>query len=92
MDKSAGTPEYRDLVRFLREARTAAGLTQPQLAERIQETQSFVSDYERCRRRLDVIELLTISRAIGEPAAPLTAVLEAMIVIARALPAAQRPS
>lgn len=53
----------------LRSARESAGLSQYALAERLAVDQSYVSKYESCRRRLDVIEFLRVVAAIGvEPA------------------------
>lgn len=49
----------------LTEARQAAGLSQYQLADRLNVDQSYVSKYEGCRRRLDVIEFLRVVAAIG---------------------------
>jgi len=46
-------------------ARKAAGLTQAQLAERLRCHQSFVARVESGQRRIDVVELVVISRAIG---------------------------
>ncbi len=46
-------------------ARKAAGLTQHALALRLKKPQSFVAKYEGGERRLDVIEFITIARAIG---------------------------
>ncbi|HBO9554064.1 TPA: helix-turn-helix transcriptional regulator, partial [Pseudomonas aeruginosa] len=43
------------------------GITQAQLAERINETQSFVSKYESGEQRLDLYELEKICDAIGVP-------------------------
>lgn len=57
----------------LRSAREGAGLSQYALAERLAVDQSYVSKYESCRRRLDVIEFLRVVAAIGlEPAQLLT--------------------
>jgi len=50
---------------MLREARTAAGLTQYELADKLGRPQSFISKIESGERLLDVIELLTVLRAIG---------------------------
>jgi transcriptional regulator with XRE-family HTH domain len=47
------------------EARLAAQLTQQQLARKLRKPQSFVSSYESEQRRVDVLEFLTILRAIG---------------------------
>ena len=52
---------------MLRDARTSAGLTQYDLADRLGRPQSFISKYEAGDRLLDVIELLAVLRAIGVP-------------------------
>jgi transcriptional regulator with XRE-family HTH domain len=59
------TEENRKLMVALTEARRAAGLSQYQLADRLSVDQSYVSKYESCRRRLDVIEFLRVVAAIG---------------------------
>lgn len=59
------TEENRNLMVALTEARQAAGLSQYQLADRLNVDQSYVSKYEGCRRRLDVIEFLRVVAAIG---------------------------
>ena len=46
-------------------ARRRANVTQQELAARLDKPQSFVSEYERGQRRVDVVELLVISRALG---------------------------
>jgi transcriptional regulator with XRE-family HTH domain len=46
-------------------ARKAAGLTQHTLALRLKKPQSFVAKYEGGERRLDVVEFITIARALG---------------------------
>lgn len=63
--KSIHSAEYQILVACLRELRTAAKLTQEELAAMIGEEQFFVSRYERGHRRLDVIELRIICEALG---------------------------
>jgi transcriptional regulator with XRE-family HTH domain len=40
------------------------GLTQAQLAKLLRKPQSFVSNYERGQRRIDVLELLRIVEAL----------------------------
>ena len=47
MEKSTFTREYEILRTLIREYREAAGLTQVELAERIGETQSYVSKGKR---------------------------------------------
>ena len=53
MEKSVFTPEYGLLLRQLRETRQERGITQAQLAERLHETQSWVSKCERGEHRLE---------------------------------------
>jgi transcriptional regulator with XRE-family HTH domain len=65
MDKSIHSTEYEALLALLRETRETAGVTQVQLAERIDETQSQVSKLERGEVRIDLIELRTILVALG---------------------------
>ena len=60
MEKSVYTDEYQVVIDLLRELRTESGMTQVQLAEALDQSQSFVSKYERGDRRLDVIQLKTV--------------------------------
>jgi transcriptional regulator with XRE-family HTH domain len=69
------TEENRKLMSALADARRDAGLTQYELADRLGVDQSYVSKYESCRRRIDVIEFLRLVAAIG--VAP-EAILKAM--------------
>ena len=65
MQKSTFSAEYAVFLRLLREARTSAGVTQEELAERVADTQSFVSKCERGERRLDFVEVRALCEAIG---------------------------
>jgi transcriptional regulator with XRE-family HTH domain len=56
---------YRQLIGGLVDARTAADLSQTDLAKRLGRPQSFVSKYERLERRLDLAELLSVSKILG---------------------------
>jgi transcriptional regulator with XRE-family HTH domain len=56
---------YRLLLERIRSVRRAANVTQAELAEKLGTDQSFVSKYERGERRLDVVELRAICRALG---------------------------
>lgn len=47
------------------EVRKNAGVTQEEVAERLNRHQSFVSKYENGERRVDLIEFLDIAEAIG---------------------------
>lgn len=64
VDKSIYSAEYQQLCRLLRELRHEAGLTQVEVADRLDEPQSFVSKYESGERRLDVVELRLVAKAL----------------------------
>lgn len=67
MEKSIHTPEQTVLQRLLRQIRRGAGLRQEDLAQLLGKPQSFVSNYERGERRLDLLELRQICDAVGVP-------------------------
>lgn len=52
---------------LLRQIRLESKLTQVQLAEKIGQTQSYVSKYESGEQRLDLIELEAVCGAVGVP-------------------------
>jgi transcriptional regulator with XRE-family HTH domain len=56
--------DYIDVGDALAYARERAGLTQQQLARLLRKPQSFVSNYERGQRRIDVLELIRIADAL----------------------------
>jgi transcriptional regulator with XRE-family HTH domain len=63
--KSVHSPDQAALCALMVGARKAAGLTQHALALRLKKPQSFVAKYEGGERRLDVLEFIVISRALG---------------------------
>lgn len=65
MDKSLCSAEGEKLAALLRSVRSESGLTQAEVAERLKLPQSFVSKYESGERRLDLVELRQICRALG---------------------------
>lgn len=65
MAKSVFTSEYETFLKLLRAAREKAGITQVQVAQKLELTQSAVSKIERGERRLDVVELRRWCQAIG---------------------------
>lgn len=65
MSRGLQSPPYKKLRRLLAEARAEAGLTQLQVAKLVKRPQSFVSKYENGERQLDVIEFVSICKAIG---------------------------
>lgn len=65
VEKSLYSEQYQQLCTVLRELRRRAGLTQVEVAGRLDVPQSFVSKYESGERRLDVIELRHVAQALG---------------------------
>lgn len=65
MQKSLRTPRQMLLQSLLVEARKANGLTQAELAEALGKPQSFVAKYENGERRIDVVEFVDITSALG---------------------------
>src|ERR1700733_7736917 len=65
MSRYTGSSEQRRLRELLRQIRTEASLRQGDLAKKLKQSQSFVSKYESGERRLDLLELQQICRAVG---------------------------
>ena len=65
LSKSVHSPDQLAFRGLLVKARKAAGLTQQELAKRLGKPQSFVAKYEGGERRLDVVEFVSVARAIG---------------------------
>jgi transcriptional regulator with XRE-family HTH domain len=57
--------KYGALGAVLAAARGKVGLTQKQLSKRLGKPQSFVSNYERGQRRIDVLELIRIAEVLN---------------------------
>jgi transcriptional regulator with XRE-family HTH domain len=69
MPKTIFGGDHRHLVEVLVQARQKAGLTQAQLADRVQKDQTFISIIERGQRRVDVLEFVALARAMeADPA------------------------
>jgi len=65
VSKNIFTKRQEVLQELLRRARVEAGLTQTELAEKLQRPQSFVSKIESGERLLDILELKEICDAVG---------------------------
>lgn len=61
------------LCRALVRARTSAGMTQQQLADRLKCHQSLVARIESGDRRIDVVELVVLARILNADVASLVA-------------------
>ena len=72
-DYRAAYDLFRELLKKLRESK---GVTQAQLAERLEIPQSYVSKYETGERRLDFVETAEICEALGIKTADLANLFE----------------
>jgi len=64
MRKSIYNSDYNSFRALLIKARKELGLTQSELAAKLNKPQSFVSKYESGERRIDVIEFIEISNVL----------------------------
>lgn len=74
------SPDYRSAIEVIKAARIERGLSQRELARRLDMPPSFVNKIEILERRLDVLEFVAIAQALGIQPADL------MGLIATALP------
>jgi transcriptional regulator with XRE-family HTH domain len=65
MKKKVYLAQRKRMVSLLREMRVEAGVTQVEMAARLEKDQPYVSRYESGERRLDVLEVREICQAIG---------------------------
>ena len=63
--KSIRTESYQLLISLLKQKRQELGITQDELAGKINLDQTFVSKFETGERRLDIIELKMVCEALG---------------------------
>ena len=62
MVKSIRTKEYQDFTEKLKKARIEAGLTQVEVAKKLNRPQSYISKIEASEQRIDVLELKKFSK------------------------------
>ena len=63
MQKSLSSSKQKSFLGLLRQVREEAGLRQIDVADRLNQPQSFVSKYESGERRLDLLELELVCEA-----------------------------
>ena len=78
MAKTIRSSGHEALREALIAARKTAGLTQAELATKLRCHQSFVARLESGQRRIDVVELVVLCRAIGVDAINFLAITEQM--------------
>ncbi len=64
MTSSVHDPKYKKFCHLIVTHRLRQGMTQTQLAKKLRRPQSFVSKYENCERRIDLIEFMEIVAAL----------------------------
>ncbi|MFJ5355765.1 helix-turn-helix domain-containing protein [Pectobacterium sp. CHL-2024] len=62
---SVYSDEYQIVIKALREARIAKGITQVNLALALDRPQSFIAKVENGERRLDIVEFIHIARLLS---------------------------
>lgn len=67
MSKSVYSRDYRVFLEQLRQAREESGLTQREVAQKLDRSQSFVAKCEQGHNRVDVAQLVEFCRALGVP-------------------------
>lgn len=69
MRETLRSPRNRALQALLRDLRKAKGLTQEDVADRLEQPQSFVAKYESGDRGLSIVEFIDVARALdADPA------------------------
>lgn len=67
MSDSTHTREYQIFLIHLRAARERAGLTQRELAERLEKSYSYVAKVETGYTRMDIYQISCYLKAVGTP-------------------------
>lgn len=63
------SPDYRLVIETLRSTRLSRDIGQRELARRLGKPPSFINKIEQLERRLDVLEFVAITEALGIDAA-----------------------
>lgn len=63
--RSFHSPEYQLLIDVIIEARKATGLDQEELSHRLRQSRMYIYKCESLRRRVDAVEVVEISAALG---------------------------
>ncbi len=62
MNKTIYSKQYKQIIDKLSTARENLKLTQADVANALDKPQSYISKIERCERRLDIAELIELSK------------------------------
>ena len=67
MEKSIYSEKYKKVIKQLKSARLETGLTQGEVANKLNKPQSYISKIERGDRRVDIAELDEIAKIYKKP-------------------------
>ena len=76
MTRSLRTAGHQALMQVLVETRKSKGITQQELADRMDRPQSYIAKVETGERRLDVVEFLEWAQALEEEGSQLMQQIE----------------
>ena len=76
MTKTIYSEEHKRLCALLAQARDKAGLSQREVGRLLGKYQPYVARYEGGQKRIDVVELLRIAKALNVKASDIVAQLE----------------
>lgn len=65
MSGNLNSDDYAAFVVMMKAMRVEQGVTQAELASRLNQPQSYISKSERRERRIDVVEFIRITEALG---------------------------
>jgi transcriptional regulator with XRE-family HTH domain len=79
MERTIFSDEQRQFCDLLRQVRLSVGISQAELAKLLDQPQSFVSKFESGERRLDLLELRQVCKALGVSLSDFVNRLEALL-------------
>ncbi|AVX03445.1 hypothetical protein MXMO3_00914 [Maritalea myrionectae] len=65
MPRSIHSDQYKQLTELLCKTRKQAGLTQQEVADKLNKPQSYVAKIEGNERRIDLVEFAALAHALG---------------------------
>jgi len=63
--KTIFNPKYKEMIESLKSIRIKQGISQRDLANKLGMAHSYVGRIETCQRRVDVLDLISILRALN---------------------------
>lgn len=62
MKKTIYSPDHKTIIARLKNARLETGLSQEEVAKKLNKTQSYISKIESGQRRIDIVQLKELSK------------------------------